>query len=132
MKHHRVHSFPGLFPGKAILKFAAFLFLSMLFTDCIWIKTRAGGLETSAKPLASRKYTEIEKAKGQSSQFNLFWFIPVTPRANFGKAIDEAIYGKQADNLVRFTWSRERQIWLLGTVDTITVNGIAIRYEQMK
>jgi len=97
-------------------------------TGCLSVRTNLLDVQTSAKPMEKAEYEIIGDSEGTHSQFNLFWFIPVTPRVSRQTAVDEAIASKGADNLIFVRTWRERQVWILGTVSIIHVKGQAVRY----
>jgi len=108
------------------------IFVFTLTGCCVYMQTRSKGMEPQVRPLASKKYRVLEYSEGTSSSFNLLWFIPVTQKADFNRAFEEAVYNKNGDNLIEVTWSCERQIWIVGTVDIIYVRGKVIQHVEEK
>lgn len=82
--------------------------------------------------MASSDYEVIGEAEGISSSFRLFWFVPVTTAANFRDAVDDAVRSKGGDNLIEAVFTRERMVYIVGTVNNIYVKGKVIRYKQNK
>ncbi len=97
---------------------------------CLSVHTHLKDVLTSAKPMEKEEYELIGDGEGMHSSFRLFWFIPVTPRTDREKAIEEAVAAKGGDNLVFVRIWQERQYWILGTVDIIHVRGRVIRYRE--
>jgi hypothetical protein len=52
----------------------------------------------------------------------------VTPVINYNEAIDEAIRKMGGDNIIEVTSWKEKNIYLIGSVDVIHVKGKVIRY----
>lgn len=106
-----------------------FLFSSLLsFSGCISWQSHPAGVEPSAKFMASSSYEVLGEAEGISSSFKMFWVLPVTPPANCDEAVDDAIKRKGGDNLIEAVFTREREIYIVGTVENIYVKGKVIRY----
>ena len=84
-------------------------------------------MEPQAYEIKKKNYEIVEHSNGQSSSFRLFWFIPVTDRADFNRAIDNAIHRKGGDNLINVRMWYEKQYWILGTVNVLTVEGDVIQ-----
>lgn len=108
---------------------ATLLMLATLMAGCVSVKTNLTGVSTNARAMDSMDYEVLGEAEGMHSAFRLFWFFPVTPRADREKAIEEAVASKGGDNLIFVRTWRERQHWVLGTVDIIHVRGSVIRYK---
>jgi hypothetical protein len=96
---------------------------------CLRVYTRAGGIEPSARPIGERQFEVLDRVEAQSSAFRLLWFFPVTPPADLGAAIDQAMGKKTGDNLIDLRWWHERQVWILGTVDIVHVRGTVVRFK---
>ncbi len=107
---------------------ATILMLVTLMAGCVSVKTNLTGVATNARTMDSMDYEVLGEAEGMHSAFRLFWIFPVTPRADREKAIEEAVASKGGDNLIFVRTWRERQHWVLGTVDIIHVRGSVIRY----
>ncbi len=105
------------------------VFLSLSFAGCLSFRTHPAGMEPQAYEIKKKNYEIVEHSNGQSSSFRLFWFIPVTDRADFNRAIDNAIHRKGGDNLINVRMWYEKQYWILGTVNVLTVEGDVIRYK---
>ncbi len=101
-------------------------------TGCVYMHTYATGIKDSAEPIENNQYNILNPVYGQSSSFRLFWFIPVTPRINYNEAVDEAVLSGNGDNLIDVRMYEKRQIWILGTVDILYVEGKAIKYREEK
>ena len=106
------------------------IMISILFSGCLHFNTRVTGIEPQAKILDNMNYTVLGEAEGQSSSFNLLWIIPVTPRLDYSKAVNQAVESKNGDNLIDVRTWKERQVWLLGLVEILYVRGKVIRYER--
>lgn len=102
----------------------------LVFTGCLSFSSHPVGVEASARLMASPDYEVIGDAEGISSSFRLFWFIPVMPEANNDEAVDDAVKSKGGDNIIGAVFTRERKVYLTGTVNNIYVKGKVIRYLQ--
>jgi len=111
-----------------ILYFCLFFVSIMLSAGCLSFKARPVGVLPSAKYMQSPYYEIIGEAEGISSEYKLFWLFPVTSRANTNEAIDNAIKSKGGDNLIETVITRERNVYIVGTVNNIYVKGKVIRY----
>ncbi len=107
---------------------ATILALVTLMAGCVSVKTSLMGVSTNARTMESMDYEVLGEAEGMHSAFRLFWILPVTPRADREKAVEEAVASKGGDNLIFVRTWRERQHWVLGTVDIIHVRGVVVRY----
>jgi hypothetical protein len=87
------------------------------------------GFEPKLGPLRDLPYEVIGEAESDVSNFNLIWFINVTPKPNFERAIADVINQKGGDDLIEVRWWRERQYWILGTVNIIHIRGKVIKYK---
>lgn len=97
-------------------------------TGCISVSKNPVAIDASARPMENRTFEVGEEAKGVSSSFKLFWFIPVTKKASLDTAIDRALAPTGADNLVEMRAYQEREIWILGMIDLYRVEGVAVHY----
>ncbi len=107
---------------------ATVLALVTLMAGCVSVKTSLTGVSTNARTMESMDYEVLGEAEGMHSAFRLFWILPVTPRADREKAVEEAVASKGGDNLIFVRTWQERQHWVLGTVDIIHVRGLVVRY----
>ncbi len=103
---------------------------ALLATACLHFNTRVTGIEPQAKSFTAKKYEVLGEAEGQSSSFNLLWVIPVTPRIDYDKAVNQAVQSKRGDNLIDVRTWKERQVWILGYIEILYVKGKVIRYER--
>lgn len=110
------------FTAAAILSFA------LILTGCLYSKSHPAGIEPSAKFMESLDYEVIGDGEGSTSSFTLFSVIRVTPNLNYGEAVDEAIKSRGGDNLIESIFTRERRVYIIGTVDIIHVKGKVVRY----
>jgi hypothetical protein len=113
------------------MKYVPLIFLILLSSGCVAIKTNLKGMEPYARPIPIEAfdYNKIGDAEIMRSSFKLFWIFPVTPEPAINEAIDNTIIKTGGDNLIEmYTW-HERQYWILGTVDIIHVKGSIIRYK---
>ncbi|MBN1533146.1 MAG: hypothetical protein JXA20_10825 [Spirochaetes bacterium] len=117
----------GLQRGLALL---APLLTIIVLSGCLARYTTAGGIEPEFRPLEGKSYRTIGDAGGESSSFYFFWMIPVTPEHSLSQAIEGAIGEKGGDNMINLRWWIEKQHWILGTVNVITVEGTVIRYDE--
>jgi hypothetical protein len=109
---------------------ASLLFVAVAaLAGCASVKTNLADVTTSARAIEKMDYEVLGEAEGQHSSFRLFWFFPVTPRADREKAMEEAVAVKGGDNLIFVRTWHERQHWILGTIDIIHVRGDVIRYK---
>ncbi|MCU0846072.1 MAG: hypothetical protein MUC76_14240 [Spirochaetes bacterium] len=118
-----------LFSVKRVIA-ATLLFAGIVaHAGCLSVRTNLADVTTSARPMETMDYEVLGEGEGQHSSFRLFWFFPVTPRADREKAIEEAVAAKGGDNLIFVRTWRERQHWVLGSIDIIHVRGSVIRYK---
>ena len=117
----RIHRFIAITVIIACVNFTA---------NCVYMRTQTKGIKDSAEPLESPQYNVLNFTSGKSSSFKLFWFIPVTPEINYNEAVDEAVLSGNGDNLIDVRLYEKRQIWILGTVDILYVEGKAIKYKK--
>jgi hypothetical protein len=99
---------------------------SILLNGCIYVKTHPAGLIPSAHR-ASPSYETLGEAEGESSAFTLLWFAPVTTPVSVDTAINTAIRSKGGDNLIGASVWNEKQILIIGTIDTLYVKGTVVR-----
>jgi hypothetical protein len=104
------------------------LLIATCLTGCLSFNAHPVGIQPSAKDMQSPYYEIIGEAEGISSEYKLFWFFPVTPEANTKEAIDNAIKSKGGDNLIETVITREKNVYIVGTVNNICVKGKVIRY----
>ncbi len=98
-----------------------------MFNGCISYKTHMKGIESHAHQIKS-KYEAIKETETSVSGFKLFWFFPVTANPDIQKAIDTAIIKENGDNIIDLRLWSEKQYWIVGTIDIITLQGKVIRY----
>lgn len=110
------------------LIFTIILLCSILTNGCLASRIFPGGIEHSASELKDQPYEILGEAEGQASNFSLFWFVTVTPRADIDRAISNAISKKGGDDLIDIRWWIESKVYILGTVKIIYVKGKIIRY----
>ena len=116
--------------NKIILRISLILFAMIIFTNCISFTLSTDDLPKTGKPLETEKeYESLGVVETESSSFHLLWFIPVTNRAKFDYAIEDAIETKGGDNIINLQYETNRQIWILGRVTNRIVKGEVIRYK---
>lgn len=116
--------------NKVPILFCILLTAAMLFSaGCLSFNTKPRGLEPAAYDMKGRGYELIGESEGQSSSFKLFWFFPVTPGYDYKEAVDEAIAVKGGDNLIEIEYYFERQWWIVGTIEILSVRGKAVKYQ---
>ncbi len=103
-------------------------FTVLFLTGCIYSKSHPAGIEPSAKFMESVKYEVIGDGEGSASSFTLFSVIRVTPALNSSEAVDEAVKSRGGDNLIEALFTKEKRVYIIGTVDIIHVKGKVIRY----
>lgn len=96
--------------------------------SCLSLTTTSRGILPHVFPMKEKQYEILGSAKGESSSFYFLWIFPVTPHHSLDEAIRLAIQQKGADNLIDVQWYTERQIWIVGTVYVVHVEGKALRY----
>ena len=96
-------------------------------SGCIYTKIHAVGIQPSAQSRPAPLYETLGEAEGMSSSYTFLWALPVTPHITLDEAYNEAIRSKGGDNLIGMSIWREKQVWILGTIDTIRVKGTVIR-----
>lgn len=99
---------------------------SILLNGCVYVKTHPAGLLPSARQ-ASPEYETLGEAEGESSAFTLLWFAPVTTPVSVDTAVNTAVRSKGGDNLIGASVWNEKQILIIGTIDTIYVKGTVVR-----
>ena len=104
------------------------LLIISCFAGCLSFNAHPVGIQPSAKDMLSPYYEIIGEAEGISSEYKLFWLFTVTPEANTNEAIDNAIKSKGGDNLIETVITREKNVYIVGTVNNIYVKGKVIRY----
>jgi hypothetical protein len=115
----------GSFGGKIFC-----IIIPILVSGCLHFNTRPTGIEPQAKSIDNKKYEILGEAEGQSSSFSLLWIIPVTPRIDYDKAVNQAVESRKGDNLIEVRTWKERQVWILGFIEILYVRGKVIRYER--
>jgi len=114
---------------QKIIKYLCLFAISIIFSaGCLSFKARPVGIQPSAKDMKSPYYEIIGEAEGISSEYKFFWFFTVTTGANTNEAIDDAIRSKGGDNLIEVVITREKNVYMVGTVNNIYVKGKVIRY----
>jgi hypothetical protein len=113
-------------PKRIVMTAACMLFI--FNSGCLYFRNHPVGIASQAKESGSLKYEIIGDAEGTSSSFTLVWFFPVTSRISYDEAVNEAIRSKGGDNLIDVTSWREKNVYIVGTVDVLHVKGKAIRY----
>ena len=120
--------------NKRILRRYAYLLSVICITcsipGCLSKQVRNVGLEPQARIIENTKYRILGDSEGQSSSFNLLWIIPVTPRIDYDRAVNEAIGNLRGDNLIEVQTWLERQYWIVGMVEILHVKGKVIQYEK--
>ncbi|HNW27439.1 MAG TPA: hypothetical protein PKN50_03085 [Spirochaetota bacterium] len=129
----KIHGIAGLAGNKpwrrCIAVIAALLCLGM-YSGCLYKGVRVTGLESHAKVMEGKTYHILGEAEGTSSSFNLLWILPVTPRIDYDRAVNEAINSLRGDNLINVRAWFERQVWIIGMVEILHVKGTVIQYER--
>jgi len=115
-------------PGKLKLALVLAALMTVSQASCLAKFTTPGGLRPVYKPMEGKKYETVGTARGESSSFRFLWLLPFTPGHSLEEALDQAMHEKGADNIIRVRWEVERQIWILGLVTVIHVDGTAVRY----
>ncbi|HSV97736.1 MAG TPA: hypothetical protein VLM75_12510 [Spirochaetota bacterium] len=118
-----------LFSAKRVIMPSLLFVAVAALAGCVSVRTNLADVMASARPMEKMDYEVLGEAEGQHSSFRLFWFFPVTPRADREKAMEEAVAVKGGDNLIFVRTWHERQHWVLGTVDIIHVRGSVVRYK---
>jgi hypothetical protein len=103
---------------------------ALIMTGCLYNRTRLTGISQQAKVIENRQYRILGVSEGTSSSFNLLWFIPVTPRMNYEKAVNDAVAGMRGDNIIEIKTWVERQVWIVGLIEILHVRGKVIQYEK--
>jgi len=116
---------------KAVLKTALPVFCAsiiLIHTGCLYSKSHPAGVEPNAKYMETVKYEVIGEGEGSASSFTLFSVIRVTPALDSSEAVDEAVKSRGGDNLIEALFTKEKRVYIIGTVDIIHVKGKVIRY----
>ena len=114
-----------------ILTTAAALAMTLCLQGCLSFSKHPAGVQPSAYEMRSSDYEVLGDAGGFSSSFRLFWIYQATPAVSTEEAVMEAIRSKGGDNLIQMCVSRERDIYIVGTVEGIRVTGKVIRYTNL-
>ncbi|MBN2157941.1 MAG: hypothetical protein JW807_01005 [Spirochaetes bacterium] len=104
--------------------------LPVISTGCLYSHKRVAGLEPHARLIEARNYRVLGEYEAKSSSFNLLWIIPVTPRIDYDRAVNEAVAAMRGDNLIDVRTWMERQFWIVGMVEILHVKGKVIKYEK--
>ena len=107
-----------------------FINCALMATGCLYNRTRLTDLSPQARIIENRQYRVLGVSEGTSSCFNLLWFIPVMPRTNYEKAVNNAVASMRGDNIIEVSTWIERQVWLVGLVEILHVRGTVIQYEK--
>src|SRR6056297_1413331 len=91
---------------SAILAGTIIILCSMV-SGCLHVQTNARGIQPCARPMQNDTYRELGPGTGMSSGFRLLWFIPVTPCPCANKAVNDAVYSKGGDNIIRVKYWHE-------------------------
>lgn len=116
---------------KAVMKAALPVLcvsVTLSLSGCLYSKSHPAGVEPSAKYMESVKYEVIGEGEGSASSFTLFSVIRVTPPLNSSEAVDEAVKSRGGDNLIEAVFTKEKRVYIIGTVDIIHVKGKVVRY----
>lgn len=107
------------------------LMLSILLNPgCLSIQTQVGGLEPQAGRFDDAPFEDLGYSEGESSSFRLLWMFPVTAPISYNEAVEDAISKKGGDGLIEVRTYVERQVWIVGTIQTLYVKGKVIRYQK--
>jgi hypothetical protein len=102
--------------------------LTLFLSGCLYSKSHPAGVEPSAKYMESVRYEVIGEGEGSASSFTLFSIIRVTPPLDSIEAVDEAVKSRGGDNLIEAVFTKEKRVYIIGTVDIIHVKGKVVRY----
>lgn len=103
---------------------------ALMMNGCLYNRTRLTDISQQARVIENRQYRVLGASEGTSSSFNLLWVIPVTPRTNYEKAVNDAIAGMRGDNIIEVKTWIERRVWIVGLVEVLHVRGKVIQYEK--
>lgn len=104
------------------------LVMVVFCSGCLSMRDHPVGIWPVARETGTMPYEVIGEAEGVSSSFTLLWIFPVTPRISFTEAVSDALRSRGGDNMIEITSWRERNIYLVGTVNVLHVKGKVIRY----
>jgi hypothetical protein len=102
--------------------------VSFLSSGCLYFKNHPIGIEPAAREIGNKRYEIIGPATGSSSSFTLFGLFKVTNEMSYNEAIEQAIRSQGGDNLIEVTSWFQRDVYVVGKVDTLYVSGKVIRY----
>ena len=102
--------------------------VTLFLSRCLYSKSHPAGVEPSAKYMESAAYEVIGNGEGSASSFTLFSIIRVTPALDSSEAVDEAVKSRGGDNLIEAVFTKEKRVYIIGTVDIIHVKGKVVRY----
>ncbi len=101
----------------------------MSTSGCIvYRQLHIGGMEPQVRPLQQKPYEVVGEAESKISNFNLLWAVTVTDRPDFDRALREMVSEKGGDDIIEVRWWRERQHWVLGSINILRIKGKVIRY----
>jgi hypothetical protein len=106
----------------------AIIMISLYSSGCLYFKNYPIGIEPAARELGNKQYEIIGPATGSSSSFILFGFFKVTNPMSYNEAIEQAIRSQGGDNLIEVTSWLQRDIYIVGEVETLYVSGKVVRY----
>jgi hypothetical protein len=115
---------------RGVFSITCLIACAILATGCLYNRTRLTDISPQAKVIESGRYRVLGVSEGTSSSFNLLWFLPVTPRIDYDRAVNDAVAGMRGDNIIEVKTWIERQVWIVGMVEILHVRGKVIQYEK--
>ena len=88
-----------------------------------------GGIAPSNVPLCGKKYTILHETRASDSVVYLFSLIPISGSNSIRKTMQVAIDKAGGDALINITAESYCHNWILFSRDVITVEGIAIKFD---
>ncbi len=95
---------------------------------CLSFTKAPGGTMQHAGTLESSEFEILGQAEGYSSEFRPLWFLPSFQGLSQEDAIKEAIRSRGGDGLIDVRIMKEREVYIIGTVNILRVTGKVIRY----
>jgi len=108
------------------------ILLSIFNAYCLYRDVKAVGIEDTYYPLYDRPYKVLGEETVLASNFNLLWLVSVTPPPNIDFAILEAVNRQGGDAMIDIRVWREKEVWVVGTIEIIHIKGKIIKYKKDK
>ena len=112
---------------RKIITISIIIVSQLFLSSCFYSKITPMSVMSSSHAITS-EYEVLGEAEGFSSEFKLLWIIPVTSRMSIEDALDDAIRSKGGNAIIEVTAQSENEKWIVGTIDSIRIQGKVIRF----